>query len=64
MASDDMAFFLKEVPGSYFFVGAANAEKGLDKHLHNSRFDFDEEALVIGAETIVQAALTYLTDGC
>jgi amidohydrolase len=64
MASDDMAFFLKEVPGSYFFVGAANAEKGLDKPHHNSMFDFDEEALVIGAETIARAALTYLIDGC
>jgi amidohydrolase len=64
MASDDMAFFLKEVPGSYFFVGAANAEKGLDKPLHHSMFDFDEEALVIGAETMARAALTYLIDGC
>ena len=64
MASDDMAFFLKEVPGSYFFIGAANAEKGLNKPLHNSMFDFDEEALVIGAETIARAALTYLIEGC
>jgi amidohydrolase len=63
MTSDDMAFFLKEVPGSYFFLGAANAEKGLNKPHHNSMFDFDEEALVIGAETMARVALMYLEGG-
>jgi len=61
MMSDDMAFFLKEVSGCYFFVGAGNSEKGLNKPHHNSRFDFDEEALVIGTETMARLALAYLT---
>jgi len=63
MTSDDMAFFLKEVPGCYYFVGAANAGRGLNKPHHNSMFDFDEEALVIGAETMTRVALTYLLNG-
>lgn len=62
MMSDDMAFFLKEVPGCYFFVGAANAEKGLNQPHHNSMFNFDEEALVVGAETMARVALAYLTN--
>ena len=61
MGSEDMALILKEVPGCYFFVGAANPEKGLDQPHHNSRFDFDEEALIIGAETMIRTALNFLS---
>jgi amidohydrolase len=61
MAGDDMAFFLKEVPGCYFFVGAGNPQKGLNHPHHNSRFDIDEDALVIGAETLARAAVAYLS---
>lgn len=49
MASEDMAFYLREVPGCFFFLGAGNAEKGLTRPLHSSEFDFDESALPIGA---------------
>lgn len=62
MGSDDMAFFLKEVPGCYFFVGAANPEKGFDQPHHNAGFDFDEDALVVGAEMMTRIALAYLTN--
>jgi amidohydrolase len=60
MMSDDMAFFLQEVPGSYFFVGAKNPEKGADQPHHNARFNLDEEALPIGAEIMVRSAMSYL----
>jgi amidohydrolase len=63
MGSDDMAFFLKEVPGSYFFVGAANAERGLTQPHHNPRFDLEEESLLTGAEMMTRLALSYLGDG-
>jgi len=60
MAGDDMAFFLKEVPGCYFFVGAGNPHKGLNHPHHSSRFDIDEDALVIGAEALARAAVAFL----
>ena len=60
MGSDDMAFFLREIPGCYFLVGAANPEKGFDQPLHNARFDFDEDALVVGTEVMIHIALAYL----
>jgi amidohydrolase len=50
MGGEDMAFFLREVPGCYFFVGAANASLGLDFPHHHPRFDFDETALATGVE--------------
>lgn len=62
MGAEDFAFFLKEVPGCYFFVGAGDPEKGLDQPHHNSRFDFDEDAMVVGAEMMVRVALKYLGD--
>jgi amidohydrolase len=60
MVTDDFAFFLKEVPGCYFFVGAGNPERGLDHPHHNARFDFDENAMLVGAEMMVRVALKYL----
>ena len=59
MASDDMAFFLREVPGCFFFVGSANQEKGLNSPHHNSLYDFDEDAMLIAAEILVKAALSF-----
>ena len=60
MVSDDIAFFLEQVPGCYFFVGARNAEKGFNKAHHEALFNFDEDALAIGAEIMVRLALSYL----
>ena len=54
MGGEDMSFFLQEVPGCYFFVGSANAEKGLGYPHHHPRFDFDEAALGIGVEMFVR----------
>lgn len=60
MGSEDMAFFLEKVPGCFFFVGAANEAKGCHHPHHSELFNFDEDAMVVGAETLVRAALTYL----
>ncbi|ERN40609.1 amidohydrolase [Rubidibacter lacunae KORDI 51-2] len=54
MGGEDMAFFLQEVPGCYFFVGSANPERGLDYPHHHPRFDFDEAALATGVELFVR----------
>ncbi|HHO76156.1 MAG TPA: amidohydrolase [Deltaproteobacteria bacterium] len=62
MASEDMSFYLQKIPGSYFFIGAGNSEKGLTQPHHNSRFDFDETALEIGAKMMCRLALSYLRD--
>ncbi len=45
MGAEDMAFMLEQIPGCYFFVGSASAEKGLDFGHHHPKFDFDEVAL-------------------
>lgn len=57
MGSEDMAFMMQSVPGCYFFVGSADAAKGLDAPHHHPRFDFDERALVWGAALMTAAVL-------
>ena len=56
MGGEDMAVYFERAPGCFVFVGSANAAKGLDHDHHNPRFDFDEDALAIGCEFLVQAA--------
>ena len=56
----DMALFLRAVHGCYFFVGSANAERGLASPHHSPTFDFDERALEIGAELLSGAAFAFL----
>jgi amidohydrolase len=60
MGSEDAALFMQDIPGCYFFVGSANAERGLDAPHHNPRFDFDEDALPLGVAILMQAVAHYL----
>lgn len=62
MGSEDAAFFMEDVPGCYFFMGAANPEKGLVAPHHNPQFDIDEEVMVLGLAILAQAAATYLME--
>jgi amidohydrolase len=60
MGSEDMAFFLQEVPGSFLFLGSANSARGLDYPHHNPRFDFDETALPLGVAILCETATRFL----
>jgi len=60
MGSEDAAFFMQEVPGCYFFLGSANAERELAAPHHNPRFDFDEDALPLGVAVMMQTLAHYL----
>lgn len=60
MGSEDASFFLQEAPGCYFFLGAANAERGLTAPHHNPRFDFDEDALPLGVAVMAKSIAHYL----
>lgn len=43
MAGDDLAYFVKEVPGSYYWWGIT-PETGMIAPAHTPKFDFDENA--------------------
>jgi amidohydrolase len=60
MGGEDMSFFLREVPGCYFFLGSMDRSRGLDASHHNPRFDFDEGVMPIGAEIFLRIQDRYL----
>ena len=47
MGSEDFAFMLQAKPGCYVFIGNGSGEGGC--LLHNSRYDFNDEILPLGA---------------
>jgi len=59
MIGEDFGEFAMHVPGTFYFIGVGNAEKGTDWPHHHPRFDIDEDALAIGVEMHVTGALTY-----
>jgi amidohydrolase len=56
MGGEDMAVYFQQVPGSFVFVGSANAARGLDHPHHSPHFDFDEDALAIGCAFLLEFA--------
>jgi amidohydrolase len=60
MASEDMGFFLDEIPGCYFFVGARNEEKGFTYPHHHPKFNFDERAMIDGVAVMAEATANYV----
>lgn len=47
MGGEDFAFMLQERPGCYVWIG--NGSSGNGRMLHNARYDFNDDALPIGA---------------
>jgi amidohydrolase len=54
--SDDMSEFLLRMPGSYFFLGAAQPDGSSGGH-HSPSFAIDEEALRVGSTVLADAAV-------
>ncbi|HSF29659.1 MAG TPA: amidohydrolase [Candidatus Tectomicrobia bacterium] len=61
MGAEDMAYFLEAVPGCYLRLGSGNLDKGLIHPHHSALFNFDEAALPIGVELLVQLTVAYLS---
>ena len=60
--SEDFAYMLEAVPGSYLFIGngdAANGGHGACM-VHNPNYDFEDRNIPIGAAFWVQLAKRYL----
>jgi amidohydrolase len=63
MAGEDFSEFTQDIPGLFFFVGSANAERGLNYPHHHERFDFDEAALPTAVALLSAAVVDLLKDG-
>jgi amidohydrolase len=52
MGAEDFSFMLQHKPGAYFRIGQGGAESGC--FLHNTRYDFNDEILPLGAALFVR----------
>jgi amidohydrolase len=59
MVGEDFAYYLKEIPGAFCFVGAGDPNKPMYPH-HHPRFQIDESVLPFGAEWFYRLAMKYL----
>lgn len=57
MIGEDFAYFAKEVPANFFFLGTGNKEKGITAPLHSSQFDIDEDGLIVGVGVYISYIL-------
>jgi amidohydrolase len=62
MGGEDFSAFMQKAPGSFFYVGAGNKEKGIIYPHHHPRFTIDEDALEIGVRLFVHAAFKLLAE--
>lgn len=60
MGGEDFAYFLKEVPGAFFFLSSSNPEKHTNIPHHNPLFNIDEDVLYIGSAAFVSIVENYL----
>jgi len=65
MGAEDFAYYAKEVPAMFFFVGATAAGKdpATAPSNHSPQFDLDESALDLGLRAMLQVSLDYLDAG-
>jgi metal-dependent amidase/aminoacylase/carboxypeptidase family protein len=57
---EDFAYFIHEVPGVMFFVGASNQAKGIIALPHSPVFQIDEAAIPIGIKAMSGVLANYL----
>ena len=60
MVSEDMSFFMQDIPGCFILVGSANHDKGLDQIHHHPKFDFDESCLPPAITLLSQCTFEFL----
>jgi hippurate hydrolase len=58
MASEDFSFMLERVPGCYFNIGNGDVDGACE--VHNPGYDFNDEALTLGASAFARLVETRL----
>lgn len=61
-ASEDFAWYLKRLPGTFYRVGTRNEAKGIVHGLHTPRFTIDEDALRVSPGFMSYLVWKYLAD--
>lgn len=59
MGGEDFAYYLQHVKGTFFFTGAKPLDVEDAFPHHHPKFDFDENAMLIAAKTLLISAIQY-----
>jgi amidohydrolase len=62
MGSEDFSAFAEAAPGCFVFLGAGSENPAENFPHHHPKFDFKEEALILGVNYFVQTALKFLNE--
>ena len=62
MTGEDVAYFHQKVPGVHWLLGTANPALGFTHPLHSPFFDFNEEAMILGAAIQASCAVDFLNN--
>jgi len=59
LGAEDFARYLTRIPGAFFWLGCSRNGESISA-LHNSKFDIDENALLVGAKLLYQTTVNAL----
>ena len=62
MGGEDFSALQQKAPGTFFWVGARNEEKGITYPHHHPRFTIDEDALPYGVKMFLHATFRLMND--
>ena len=62
MGAEDFSFYGHRCAASFFRLGTGNDKKGTTTTVHNSKFEIDEDALIIGSSAMAKMAIGLLKD--
>ncbi|MFC0189634.1 M20 family metallopeptidase [Fictibacillus aquaticus] len=60
MGGEDFGYYMQKVPGTFFFTGVQNPDWDVTYPHHHPKFDIDERGLLVAANVLGTAALSYL----
>lgn len=60
MGSEDFAFYLEKIPGTFAFLGMRNEKEAIVHSPHNPYYTVDENVLPIGSALHAAFAYTFL----
>lgn len=63
LVAEDFSFFLRKVPGTYYFLGTRNEKKGCVSPNHSSRFKVDEDVMKYGSASLALVAFEFAARG-
>jgi amidohydrolase len=58
LTGEDFAYYSQQIPATFIRIGVRNEKEGIVFPVHNSQFNIDEKAILIGIQTLVCQALT------